>query len=117
VTPTARSLKHLREQGLTADVVERFNSFTRKRHDLFGIIDLIAVGDDGIIGIQATSRSNVSARIAKAKAEERLKVWLKAGGKFSVFGWGKTGAKGKRKTYTLRQVDLTLDDLNNEGER
>ena len=44
-SPTARSLAHLRKTCQLVQVVERWNSFTKTRHDLFGIIDILAIRD------------------------------------------------------------------------
>lgn len=65
MSPTQRTLQHLREAGYPlVQVVERWNPHARVRQDLFGIIDVVAVGAD-IVGVQATSGSNVSKRTAK----------------------------------------------------
>lgn len=97
MTPTALSLRHLKEQGYTAAVVEHWNSFARIRQDLFGVIDLVAVkaGEPGVLGIQTTTASNQVARLDKARQEPRLSVWLAAGNRFEVWGWGRRG-RGER---------------------
>ena len=84
MTPTQRALAVCREQGWTAGIVEKWNPHARIRQDLFGCIDLIvADGHDGILGVQVTSGANVSARLAKAKAEARP-------------GRGRSGRGGRR---------------------
>lgn len=110
MSPTQRSLKRAREYGSVAQVVERWNPYSRTRHDLFGVIDLVELRDGQIVGVQVTSASNVSARVAKAKAEPRLRVWLECGGKFEVHGWGKR-QEGKRKLWKIRVVELHPEDL------
>lgn len=104
MSPTQRTLAECRKRGWTAQVVERFNSYTKRRIDLFGVIDLVVITPGGILGIQTTSGSggNHSARMLKARTEPRLRLWLEAGGKFEVWSWAKRGARGKRKTWTLR---------------
>jgi hypothetical protein len=103
VSPTQRTLKHLREQGYPlVQVVERWNAFARKRIDLFGIIDVVAVGED-IVGVQATSGSNLSARVTKITASDALPVLRKANIRVLVHGWTKR-ANGR---YELREVDLS----------
>jgi len=111
MTPTARTLKHLRDQGYVAQVVEKWNAFSRTRLDLFGVIDVVACGNGEIIGVQATSGSNVGARVKKALAEPRLKTWLESGGRFAVQGWAKQGPRGKRKTWTPIWREITHEDL------
>lgn len=115
MTPTQRSLALLRKEGYTPETVERYNCFTHTRKDLFGCIDIIAAGPD-ILAVQATSGSHVAHRLTKAKAQPQLKAWLSAGGRFEVWGWRLVGKKGKRKTYQVRRVAVTLEDLPANGQ-
>lgn len=116
-SPTSRTLERLREDGWTADVVERFNSFTKRRNDFMGFADIVCCHPEhGTIAIQATSGSNVSARLAKLKAEPRVAVWLLAGhGHHAVEVWGwdlkplRRGAKAKR--WQVRRVQVTFQDI------
>lgn len=114
-SPTARSLAELRRLGATCQVVEHWNAFSRKRNDLFGVIDIVAVhpSRQGVLGIQATSAGNITARMKKSMEEPRLKVWLKAGNTFQVWGWGKRGPRGKLKKWTLdiRTIVLCGENL------
>lgn len=111
-SPTQRTLAEARKRGWTAQVVEKWIPQARRRQDLFGCIDLLALdGLPGSLGIQATSGSNHSSRIKKAADEPRLRPWLEAGNRFEVWSWGKRGAHGSRKTWVLRAQALTTDDL------
>ena len=58
ISYTHKTMQLLREQGYLCGVVERYNSFSRKRYDLFGFIDLIAVNNYKTIGVQSTSGTN-----------------------------------------------------------
>ncbi|HEY3319590.1 MAG TPA: hypothetical protein VGP72_03835 [Planctomycetota bacterium] len=112
MTPTARTLAELRAHGWTAQVVEHWNSFAHIRQDLFGVIDIVAVAPGrGFFGVQATSSTNISTRVAKSKAEPRLKTWLEAGGRFAVVGWGKRGPRGGRKTWQPIWREIVLEQL------
>jgi hypothetical protein len=113
-SPTARTLEHLRKEGYLCQVVERFNQFSMKRIDLYGVIDIVAIRKDqpGVWGIQATSTSNLPARVKKAMESEELLVWLQAGNRFSCWGWAKRGKKDERKLWTLKERDFTLSDGN-----
>lgn len=116
-SPTARTLTECRKRGWPCQVVEKWIPMVKRRVDLFGCIDLIAVvpasphNESYILGIQATSDPNVASRVTKAKAEPKLRDWMLAGGRFAVWGWGKKGPAGKRKLWTLREHWLTLADL------
>lgn len=108
MSPTARSLAECRKRGYTAQVVEHWNQFSRRRIDLFGVIDIIALTEWGILAIQACAGSSHANRMAKIKAEPRTSAWLKAGGMLSVWSWSKRGGAGKRKTWTLRTEEVVL---------
>lgn len=90
-SPTELSLKFLRENGYTVAVTEHWNPFGKVRQDLFGIIDLVAIksGIPGVLGIQTTSRSNISARVSKSKQNKDLLTWYKSGNNFIIHGWYK----------------------------
>lgn len=118
MSPTARSLEHARAMGFTAQVVERFNKYSNKRIDLFGIIDLVCCKPGvGILGVQATSGSNHAARRTKSLAEPRLAEWLNSGGRYEIWSFAmrvrrkKDGTKSKVKRYELRREEITAADL------
>lgn len=110
-SPTARSLAELKKLGFYAQVVEKWNPFARVRQDLFGVIDIVVICPNGILGIQATSGPNHSARREKALAEPRLLKWLEAGGSFEVWSWAKQGPRGGKKVWTLRREAINRDDF------
>lgn len=110
-SPTQRTLALLRKLGYTVAVTERWNAFSRTRLDLFGFIDLIAIREGEILGVQATSGTNVSARVEKIRGLTTYREWLLAGGRIIVIGWRKAGARGKRKAWAPRFVEVTMDDV------
>ncbi len=112
-TPTQRSLAHLRKEGYTVAIAEKYNYFIHTRNDLFGWIDICAIHPDkkGVLGVQTTSTSNIATRIKKAMALDAFKVWLQCGGMAIFHGWAKRGAMGKRKLWTLKEQEITLKDL------
>ena len=122
MSPTARTLKYYRDQGVEIGVVERWVPFfavdgdKKKggvRVDLFGFIDLIAITPEGIVGIQATSTGNASHRIMKIRTECKgvAAEWAQAGGQIIVIGWKKYVKKVDRKSWRPTIVDLTAEFL------
>ena len=101
-SPTQRSLAHLRNLGYRVAVVERWNPHARIRQDLFGVLDLLAVRDGEILGVQTTSGSNVSARLAKMADSEAVPELRQAGMRLEVHGWRKLKAG-----WTLRSIDVS----------
>ena len=89
LSPTQRSLKYLRDLGYTVAIVEYFNYFTKRRHDLFQFADLLAIRKDEVLLVQVTSGTNVSARVKKITDNEHLPAVREAGMRVEVHGWRK----------------------------
>lgn len=119
MTPSARCLQEGRKRGWLIDVVERrIQRIVTK--DLFGCIDLVALdGQPGLLGIQATSRSNVRSRVKKIQTEcwPAMERWLQAGNRLQVWGWGKLrGRSGGRPLWKLLVLDITPEGVREPGE-
>lgn len=99
MTPTGRTLMRLRSQGYIAEKVEQTVPHTFIKRDLLGFIDIIAVGKGHILGVQATSGSNLTSRIRKIETEcrEKARRWLSAGGLIEVWGWRTLKQEGSRR--------------------
>lgn len=107
-SPTQRSIAHLKKKYPLVRIVEHWNSFARLRIDLWGF-DIMAVGGGEVVLVQTTTGSNVSARITKI-TEDKFNVLphLRAANvRLLVHGWRKVGARGKRKLWDLREVDIS----------
>jgi len=95
-SPTQLTLKKLKSEGFTTvQIVERWNAFAKVRQDLFQIIDVLAIKDGETIGIQVTSKSNISARIKKIANSEHINNMRDANWKILVHGWYKEKNKWK----------------------
>jgi hypothetical protein len=108
LTPTARSLVYLRRLGYVADPVERFIAAINRRRDFLGCIDIIAAHprDRAILALQVTSLGHVGDRLKKALGKPELAAWVRSGGLFQVWGWGRRGEK-----WFLKRVEVRPDDL------
>lgn len=111
MSPTARSLKLLRERGYLAQVVERWNPGARVRIDLYGFGDILAIKGGETLMVQACTVGDQSKRIAKILAEPRARTWLCGGRTIEVQGFAKRGPRGKRKVWTASTKEITLDDF------
>lgn len=107
-SPTERTLKWLREQGIACEVVEKWMPRTRQRKDLFGGIDIVGIRADPqlTVGVQATSGGHVSDRVKKIVEIPELRTWVEAGNQLWVVGWRLAGKKGQRKTWQPRVVEI-----------
>lgn len=114
-SPTQRSLKQLREQGFFCAITERWNSYAKVRQDLFGFVDVLGFRGDIVVAVQTTSGSNVSARLDKIREIPAAKLWLASPNrKLVIHGWAKRGARGERKLWNCREVELCLAGENIE---
>lgn len=122
MTPTARTLARCRQLGWMAHVVEKWIPQTRRRIDAFGFGDVLVIEPNvGILLIQATADNggHVADRVAKIQGEkcrDAAQAWLRAGARIEVWGWGKRGPRGKRKTWTLRRVQVWGVDAGDTSE-
>jgi hypothetical protein len=131
VSPTSRSLKHLRDNGFIATKVEQVlhmpgRPFPMKR-DAFGFGDLLIAGPPGYGAglVQVTDSSSITHRIKKIQgiakdltdekqvkeaiaANENAIKWLTSGNHIMVHGWAKRGPRGKRKRWTLDERHIVL---------
>lgn len=103
-SPTTRSLAKLRKDGYLAEVVEKFNSFTKTRKDLWGIIDILAIRRDEVLGVQTTSWGHVPDRVKKITDSENIGAIREAGVRVVVHGWKKNP---KTNRWEMKEVDLS----------
>ena len=102
-SPTVRTLARLRKENFDlVEIVEHYNFFSKKRHDCFSILDIIAIKDKDTYGIQVTSYSNVSARIKKITESKALPFLRTSNWTILVEGWHKKNGK-----WISRIVDLS----------
>ncbi len=113
ISNTSRTLEYIRSQGWEACIVEKFNRFGGKfgvRQDLFGIIDIIALGEKGIYGIQSCGQS-FSEHDKKILENPLSLKWLEKGGILLLIGWRKTklkrGGKALRWTPKIKEYSIT----------
>lgn len=98
---TPRSMAEMRDRGYVVAVVEHYNAFTRRKHDLFGCIDLLCIGNNETVAVQVTSRANVSSRRTKIEETEAYPEMLKSGWRILIHGWDKEDG-----LWRLKEVEL-----------
>jgi len=124
--PLQRSKAYLENLGWHVWVTEIWNSWAHIRQDLYGLHDLVAVRHDspGVWGVNACEDEGaVSDHVKKylngylhpkkgqLPPNPHLPVWLAAGNRFSIMGWGKRcrDGRGTRKEWTMRLIEFYLD--------
>ena len=101
-SPTQRSKALLEKEGYKVAIVERWNPHAKKRQDLFGFIDLLAIRPDETLAVQTTSYSHVSERLHKIAEHDNLPAVREAGWKIEVHGWHK-----KNNRWQCRRLDIS----------
>ena len=100
MTPSSRTIAHLKEQGYQVGLVERYVRFGQtsmgKRYDLFGLIDYIAMKPgEKILGVQSTGQG-FAEHMTKITVERRKEAlaWLATGhAELVLYGWRKLKVK------------------------
>lgn len=101
MTLTARSTAHLRDLGYMVATVEHYNSFTRRKHDLWGCIDLLCIGNGETVAVQVTSKPHLSNRRHKIEEAEAYPEMIRSGWKIVLHGWFK-----EKNRWQLKEVEL-----------
>jgi len=116
ISNTSRTLEYLRSQGWICDKVEQFNAYAGKfgqRKDLFGIIDIIALGEHpGAIGIQSCGQA-FSEHDKKILDSPMSLKWLEKNNTLILIGWRKILKKrgGKLKIWAPRIKRYSIEDF------
>jgi hypothetical protein len=100
-TLTARSKWLLEGDGYKVAIVEHYNGFTKRKHDLFGCIDILAIGAGETIAVQVTSKSNMSSRRHKIQDSDAYPEMVRAGWRVQIHGWHKEGNRWQCKVEEL----------------
>ena len=109
-SPTARTQKHLRDRGYAVAMTEHWNHYARRKQDLFGFIDTLALSPttwDALVAIQSTTGDHHAARRDKILASEITPLWLRHA-RLELWSWSLAGKRGARKLWTLRRERFVL---------
>jgi hypothetical protein len=90
--------------------VERYDPHAKRRMDLFGGIDLVALdGAQGVLGIQTTTADHVAHRLTKLRegCAEPMGAVAECRQPARDSRVGEAGPRGRRKVWTLREVVVT----------
>ena len=115
---TSRTLEYLRNLGMVAEVVERWvpnpsHPAGGVRKDLFGIIDIIALGDrPGTTGIQSCGQAFAEHDRKILDSEMALK-WLNKNNTLMLIGWRKVKLRrgGKAMRWMPRIKEYMISDF------
>jgi hypothetical protein len=119
LSPTQRTLRALREQGLVCAIVEKWNPYGGPhgiRQDLFGIIDVLALDPQrGVVGVQSTGNDFAGhlRKLTEKKPQECLDWLSTPGTTLELWAWRKVKARrgGKQLIWQPRVRVLTRTDF------
>jgi hypothetical protein len=106
-----RTLIECRKLGWPAAIVEKWIPQTGRRHDMFGLVDVVALNVTArlVLNIQACGLSgDAAAHVRKALASPHLVPLLQCAA-FEIWAWRKVGARGKRKLWARRTLKFCID--------
>jgi len=125
-TSTQRTMKELRARGCKCQVVEKWNSFAKKkdgtgppgiRQDLFGIVDILVLEPGrGFLGVQCCAGSGFKRhwdKLTVERAQDSLDWLTTPGGFLQIWAWRKVKAQrgGKAMIWQPRIQDVTVEDI------
>lgn len=87
---------------------KRMAFFLTTTVDLFGGIDILAIRDGEILGVQATTHNNRSNHLSKLLSEPRLLKWLRAGAGLELWSWSQEGAAGSRWNVRIDNITVSM---------
>ena len=119
LSPTQRTIRALKEQGVMCAIVEKFNSFVGEhgiRQDLFGIIDIVALDTQkGVRGIQCCGADYKKHcdKLLNEKTPETI-AWLETPSTtLEIWSWRKIKLKrgGLAMRWQQKIRIITLEDF------
>lgn len=116
MSATEKTLALLRKQGYHVWIVEKTIPFRGIKVDAFGFMDILAYKSDDhqVVAVQSTVGSHHAAHLRKYEEKplviQRINDWIKHH-KFLIISWRKAGARGKRKLWTARVDNITVDSF------
>jgi hypothetical protein len=113
---TSKTLDYLRKEGYHPGIVERFIPKVMIRRDLYNIIDIIAMGNGSILGVQSTGANGRSAHRKTILNAPESVAWLRSGGGLWLVTWAKLLKKrgGKQRVWTPRIEKFSLSDFSSD---
>ncbi len=109
---TQRTLKYLRDEDYTTAFVEKYVYQVKKKFDMFGIIDIVAIKLGETVGVQSCGLDFTSHDRTILGHENSLK-WLKAGNRLMLIGWNKVKKVrgGKVMIWKIRVKEYKINDF------
>ena len=110
--PMIKTYEYFRAQGYICWTVERWVQKIKRKFDLFGIIDVLAISDEDTIGVQVC-KADFQAHDMKILNSEYGPKWCRGGRRLILIGWTKQKVKrgGKAMIYKPRIKEYTLEDF------
>lgn len=118
---------YLKATGYRVGNVERWISHIKRRVDLFGIIDVIAISNERTVGVQSTSIDHrqdhfekiywspvedEDGKVIAKTPNENTKAWLQAGRELMLICWAKKKlVRGGKAFRYVPHIDFITKDM------
>lgn len=108
-SPTEQAITAIKKAGGQHGITEKWNHHIKKRQDLWGFVDLLAMIPRGgvmrLVAIQVTTRSNMNARVEKIreKCRDKALAFLATGNAIEV--WGTDKFQGKNRLTIIQMLE------------
>ena len=109
--------KRLTDDGYLVENVEKYNTFSRKKNDLWGFIDFLAIRRDEVLAIQVTSKSNMSARRKKMTEHENIGKVREAGIRIEIYDLKKFESENIKLKNLLQGYKKVIEDISKSGSK
>ena len=87
----SKSRLWLGDLGYLVETVERWNSFTRRKADLWGFADLLAIRRGEVLAVQVTSKHNRASHVSKIANSVKVERVREADILIHLHLWEKVG--------------------------
>jgi len=112
LSPTQLTLGECKKRKWRAQVVEKYNHHTRRRHDLFGFGDVLVLDDQpGCLLVQTTIARHAMDRARKIMNEcaDACIDWIDAGNRAEVWGW-RARKVGRTRRWSLEIHPIAIKE-------
>lgn len=115
VSNTQRTLAYLKDSGYMTAMAERWVEAIKCRIDMFGFIDIVAVGHGHILAVQSCAGDKFAEHDRKILGSEKARKWMIDGNApIMLIGWRKLKKeRGKAaQKWEPKIKNYTLEDFN-----
>lgn len=113
ISMSQRTKTYMQDIGWEIDKVEYWNTFARKRKDLYGFGDFLAFCDEGTVIVQCSDHTSHSKRRNKILALDIARKWIRRSDRHIWIITWRPKEVGRKKIWIARVEIITEADFEN----